>query len=274
MKRLIPIVLLALLAGCAQNSYKQFYKPYVDAKTLPEVELLAANQEPKIFNTDNFDRDVLDLRSKNYIPIGHSSFNGGYEDVKNVEAQAKLVGATIVLVGATYTNTETTTATLFLPDNKTTYHTGTATSNTSYKGNSGAYLGNSNSSTTYNGTSTTFGTQAVPITTNQRRYDQNAVFFVKSTQKMKFGFYFNDLSQEQRRQLERNTGVLVNAVIENSPVFNANLLVGDIVISIDEKPLVNTEQAGQIMSNISPEQKSCVFKIIRNGTEKIITVQF
>jgi hypothetical protein len=273
--RFSTIFLLAVfLSGCATSGYKQFYNPYVDAKTLPEVQLLAGGQEPQVFGTNNFDRDILILRSKKYIPIGYSSFNGGYEDTKNAAEQAKQIGATLVLVSSQFTNTQTTTSTLFLPDNKTTYHSGTGSGTTSYNSAYGGYLGISNTNATYSGTSTTYGTKAVPITSHQRRYDQNAVYFVKTTKKFKFGFFINDLTPDQRAQFERNTGVLINVVIEDSPAFYSNVLAGDVIIAVDGHLVKNARHAMKLMADISPNQKSSKLTVIRNGTEKEIEVQF
>ncbi|WP_067097988.1 PDZ domain-containing protein [Marinomonas atlantica] len=252
----IATVAAFLLTGCAQNSYKKFYNPYVDAKTLPDVELVAEGQEPQVLSSGNLERDVLDLRSKKYIPIGHSSFNGVYEDAKNAAAQAKSIGATLVLVNSQYTNTETTTSTLYLPDNKTTFHSGSI-----------------NGSASYSGTSTTYGSTATPITSNHRRYDQEAVYFVKSNQKHKFGLQFGDLTSAQSAQYERNTGVLVYVVIEDSPAFYSNVLSGDVLIAVDGVTVKDTNHAIEIMNSIPPSQDHSVLRVIRNGQEKDIQVK-
>lgn len=274
MKFLVLILVFVFLAGCAASGYQQFYNPYVDAKTLPDIELLKENQKPQVFGTDNFDRDIQILRSKNYIVLGYSSFNGGYEDTDNAVAQAKRIGATIIIVSSQYTNTQTTTSTLFLPDNKTTYNSGTAHSNTSYN-STGGYIGSSNTNTTYNGTSTTYSTKAVPVTTSQNRYDQTAVYFVKSTHKYKFGLHYNDLTPEQRTHLERNTGVFINLVIEDAPAFYANVLVGDILIAVDGQSVKNTQHATELLTKVANSEKtSSKLTVIRNGLEKIIKVQF
>jgi serine protease Do len=273
MKYISIMILALLIQSCAQSGYKKFYSPYVDAKTLPDVELLQVGEEPKIYGSDNFQRDILVLRSKKYRPIGYSSFNGGYEDTKNAGAQAKLVGATIVLVSSKYTNTQTTTSTLLLPDNKTTYHSGTANANTTYNSN-GFNIGSSNTNAIYSGTSTTYGTKAVPITTNQRRYDQGAVYFVKLNQKYKFGLQFSDLTPEQRNLLERNTGTQVQVVIEDSPAFYSNVLAGDFLIAVDGQLIKNTEHGVKLMGSVPSEVSYSILTVIRNGTKKDIKVQF
>jgi hypothetical protein len=271
--RLLVLLIAIFLSGCATSGYKQFYNPYVDAKTLLQVKLLAEGQEPQVVGTDNFDRDVQILRSKNYLVIGYSSFNGGYEDIKNAAKQAKQLGATLVLVSSQYTNTQTTTSTLFLPDNKTTYQSGSASANTSYNSADSSYLGSSNTNINYSGTSTIYGTKAMPITSHQRRYDQKAVYFVKSTKRHKVGVQFHDLTPDQRVQFERNTGVLISVVIEDSPAFNANILAGDVLIALDGKLVKNTKHAMQIMGAMNPGKTSFELTLIRNGSEKIIEVQ-
>jgi serine protease Do len=268
------IITTLLLTACAQSGYKQFYNPYVDTKTLTEVELLKEGEEPQVFGTNDFERDGLILRTKKYIAVGYSSFNGGYEDTKNAAAQAKRLGATIVLVNSDYTNTQTTTSTLFLPDNQTTYHSGTASSNTSYNSAYTGYLGNSNTNSTYSGTSTTYGTKAVPITSHQRRYDQNAVYFIKSTKKFRYGLSFNTLTPEQRKEIERNTGVYVNMVIEDSPAFYSNILTGDFITAIDGKMIKNQEHAMEVMRGTPTNHKTSTLSIIRNGKEKEVTIEF
>lgn len=275
-KNLIAVLFASsLVVGCAQSGYKTFYKANFDAKISENVALLAEGEEPKIFSTNDFDRDIKILRSKRYIPVGYSSFNGGLENNDNAITQAKAVGATVVLVSSKYTNTQTTTSALVLPDNKTTYHSGTGTANTTYSSSNGGYLGSSNTTGIYNGTSTTYGTKSVPITTHQRRFDQGAVFFVKSTQKLRYGLFFEDLTPEHRKLLERNTGALIDVVIEDTPAFYANLLPGDVLISIDDIAVKNTKHALEIMSNVNTAiTDSSKVIVIRNGQVKDVKVNF
>jgi S1-C subfamily serine protease len=245
---LIISFLVVTVSGCLTSGYKQFYNPYVDAKTLPDVQLLVEGQEPQVLGTDDFDRDTRILESKRYVPIGNSNFNGPLENMKNVAAQAKQIGATIVLVGSQYTDTQTNTSTLFLPDNKTTYYPG--------------------------GVATTYGTMAVPFTTTQRRYDQYAVYFVKSTQKLKLGVSLRNLTPDQRVQFQRNTGVFIPVVLEDTPAFYANVLGGDVLIEIDGQLVKNVEQALALVDDIPHEKTSTTLTVIRNSSEKEIEVKF
>lgn len=274
MKTTILTLVTIFLVGCSQSGYRQFYTPYVDAKILPDIELLTEGQEPQLYGTSNLDRDILTLRSKMYIPIGYSSFNGSYEDTKNATEQAKRIGATVVLVNSQYTNTLTTTSTLLIPDNKITYYSGTVNGNTTYNNSYGDYIGNSNSSATYSGTSTTYGTKSVPITSHQQRYDQKAIYLVKSTKKPKFGVALNNLTPNQREKLERNTGAYINVVMEDSPAFYANVIPGDVLIAVDDQRVLNTKQAMHLMNSVNPKKLSSTLTVIRKGKEKIINIQF
>lgn len=273
MNRLILLTIFFMLTGCSTSGYQQFYNSYVDVAALPEPEILQEGHEPQVYGTDNFERDIRTLRAKNYVALGYSSFNGGYEDTKNALAQAKRVGATIVLINSRYTNTQTTTSALFLPDNKTTYHSGSVNAHTTYNSSYGGY-GNVKTNATYSGSSTTYGTKAVPITSHQRRYDQAAVYMIKINPKMKLGVYLHDLTPEMRSQYERNTGAFVDLVFEDSAAFYSNVIPGDVIISIDGNLVKNTEHAQELMARIPQTATDSKLGIIRKGQEKTVEVKF
>ncbi len=273
MKKFLMLFSVTLL-GCAISGYEKFYEQYVDISKLQDVETLGEGNEPEIFRSDNFEKDIQHLRSMKYLPIGYSSFNGGYEGRRGLIKQAKKVGALLVLVSSTYTDTRTTTTNFFVPDNKTTYFSGNVYGNTSYSSLTSGYLGSSSTLGSYSGSATTYGTKAIPITTHQDRYDQLAVFFVKINKKFKFGVGVGNLSSEQRFYFQRNTGAVINIVFENSPAFYSNLLVGDIIIQIDGVLVRNANHAIELMNSIPDFQKKSILKIIRNGEERELKVNF
>ncbi len=242
----LSIILSITFTGCATSGYKSFYKPYSTNEQLkqamlnPDYKFLEKGEEPQVYSTKNFDTDSKKLRRKGYIPIGYSSFNGAYEDTSNAIAQAKRLGAVLVLINSQYTNTETRTSTLLLPDNKTTYSSGNVNSYATYNSNYG-YSGYGDANTNYSGTSTTYGTKAVPYTTNTRRYDQSAMFFIKNTKKLKFGVAYNNISREQRIEFGSN-GVVVDLIYENTPVYNSDILEGDIIIKMNGSSIENYQK--------------------------------
>lgn len=259
MKNILIMFTILAISGCSQSGYKQFYNPYVDAKPLPNIQLLGSNEEPQVFGSNHLDRDIRTLLSKRYIVVGYSSFNGEYEGTKNAAAQAKRIGATVVLINSEYTNTQSSTSALLLPNNQTTYHSGSL-----YGGGSGG---------SYSGTSTTYGTTTVPFTTHQRRYDQVAVYLVKSTQKVRFGVSVNDLPPNLRSELERNTGALIDIVLEDTAAFYANVMAGDVLISIDGISVKNGKHAMDLMDQAPENQSESEFVVIRKGEEKSISIK-
>jgi hypothetical protein len=256
--------LILLLAGsleaCATTSgYQEFYPPVGELTTLPDVQFLQKGEAPVIYSSDNLQRDHDILLSKGFVLIGQSSFNGSLEGQEQAVLQAQRIGALVVVVSSTYTNTQINTVPLLIPNNTTTYGSGFA------------YVGSGSAS--YFGSSTTYGTAVVPVTTQQRRFDQAALYFVKSTKKHKYGLGVVDLTPELRSTHERNTGALIHVVIEDSPAFYANLLPGDILIQIDGVDVRNFEHALALMHSAAPTNGESQLKVLRNSAEKIIKVQ-
>lgn len=254
----IAIIACALVLSACASGYQQFYKSYVDAKSLPNVQSLPPTEIPKIYSSNDLQRDVKIARSRGYIPIGHSSFNGAMESERGIVTQAQQTGAVLVLITSKFAETRTITTPLFVPNNQTTYSSGT--------------VYGTSSSVNYSGTSTTYGTTVIPITTQQQRYEQTAVYFVKSTRKLKFGLFPVDLPPELRSKLERNTGALIDIVAEESPAFAANVLPGDVLIELNGAIVLNAKHASELMQSAQPINRKALLKVVRNGTERIIEV--
>lgn len=264
---------LVLLTGC-QNDFSAFYRPYFNPQSPPaglvisDLKYLDQNETPQIYSTNDMSRDVKIARSKNWVSIGQSSFNGKAGSQAQLLSQAKSIGASMVLVTSKFTENRTITTPLFISNNQTTTYNGTT---------NGQIYGNKGNSATYNsnttGTATTYGTTVVPLTSVQSRYDQDAVYFVRYTKKLKFGIRLESLTPELRAKYERNTGGLVDIVFEDTPAFNANILPGDIITEIDGKIIENGPQAMEWMRETHPANGVSVLKILRNGTEKTINLQ-
>lgn len=257
---ILTLPLILTLLGCATtNGYQQFYTPHVDVLTLTDVQLLKKGEDPVIYSSNNLERDIRILMSKGYAAIGESSFNGSLQGEGGAVDQAKRVGASVVLISSTYTNTQTTTVPMFLPNNSTTYGSGTVYG---YGGTASYY-----------GSSTSYGTAVVPITSQQQRFNQTAVYFVKSTKRPRFGIQLVDMTPELRASLQRNAGALVYVALENSPAFYANILPGDVLIRVDGIDVRNVEHALALLRNAEPLNGESQLVILRNAKEKAIKVQ-
>lgn len=249
---------IVALSGCATSGHQTFYQPYIDETFLADVELLREGQKPDVYSSDNLERDIPVMLSKGYVVIGASAFNGGFAGVDEVAAQASRVGATIAIVRYEYTGTQTSTVPLFMPTTSTSYHSG------SVQGYGGF--------ATYSGTSRTTGTTVVPMTTNQRRFDQEAVYFAKLNRRLKYGVYLDDLSPDMRRKIQRNMGALVSVVVEDTPAFLANVLPGDILIKVDGTDVRNMEHALYLMGRDQDTPGVGVLTVLRDIGEVELTI--
>lgn len=258
MKIFIGLLVASILSACASNGYKDFYTQYFDVTNESRAIPLKEGEEPTVYKTDNMRRDIKKIRAKNYAVVGFSSFNGEYDG--GYVDQAKRVGATVILIKEKYTETLSSTGTLLIPTSSTTQSSGTGT------------IGTTNM--IYNGTSTTTGLGAIPYTKHQRRYDQEAFFFVKSNVKPRFGIMNIDLTPEIKKRLSRNTGLLVDFVYDDTPAFYAEVLEGDVITHVDGVKALNSKHGAKLLRGIDKRAKSSVISIIR-GTEIMdITVVF
>lgn len=255
------MIIAMLLTSCVGNPYEQFYQGAADARTIPAYEPILA--ELRIHGTDDLDRDIFELRRNGYEIVGQSHFNAGtnsYNEAK-LRAQANKIGAHVVLVASEYTHTVSGVAPLSIPNTTTSYSTGTA--NVYGSGGSATVYGTS--------TTTTHSTQSVVVPYSVARSDYTTIYFAKL--KSRLGIYPERVSDEMRQRIQTNAGISVQVVSEDSTAFDADVLTGDIVLSIGEDPIRSVEQFYLLLDKY--EGQTPIFKIIRNDTtlEKEIEIR-
>lgn len=87
------------------------------------------------------------------------------------------------------------------------------------------------------------------------------------SQNMKHGWIgiaMQDLTPELAESLKLRTesGVLAAGVLRNGPADIAGLLIGDILVQIDDKPISNAKSVTDLIATFSPNQKT-IFKVLR-----------
>lgn len=237
---IIPCILMgaSFLTGCATNPFAQYYQTYTNQWPVAvQQRLLPTAANPQIVNVApaNTREEARRLLERNMICVGFSSFHGGAAKQQQLVEQAKRVGADVVLFVSQYSHTEQGVRPVLNYHPGETYTTtehGTANANIygsgGYAYGSGTYSGYS--TTTSSGT---FDTQYVPY--QMRVYDYGA-----SLRRVKpgiFGARVLPIPEAMRSTLQRNTGALVDVVMLDSPAFRANILRGDIIIQIADKPI-------------------------------------
>jgi hypothetical protein len=237
---LFSSLLALMLAGCT-SGYKQFYQQAQGAT--PEV--VASRRVSPPPATPIVERSqpgdgqaILDAYGKRgYVMIGQSMFNSGRRESDDAAVrQAHDVGADLVLIlDPRYTGSVTSSVPITTPTTSTSYSTGSAT----------AY-GAGGSVTAYgSGTTTTYGstTSYVPVTIH--RSDYGAVFFVK--QRFTLGVFFRDLNNTERQELQSNKGAVVRLVVDGTPAFDADILIGDVVTAMDGASVSDTKSFGDLL---------------------------
>lgn len=262
MKRLAAALLIVALGGCA-SGYSQFYTALPGAtpeaiarlRVAPPPATPLVDRSPSVPDPDYYAR-------YGYEAIGYSSFNSGRnESEQNAIAQGQKVGADlVVIVNPTYTGSITSHVPITTPTTSTSYTTGSAT----------AY-GAGRSVTAYGSSrTTTYGSQTnyIPMTTN--RYDYGAVYFVR--RKYSFGANWRDLNNQERAQLQSNSGIVITVVVNDTPAFRNDILVGDIVTKVNGQTIYGQQAMQDAL--IGKDGQEVVLTILRNGAaiEKRVTL--
>lgn len=102
------------------------------------------------------------------------------------------------------------------------------------------------------------------------RFQYVAGFFRKIRPPI-FGIIGIPLPSEIRQQLERNTGVFVWVVANDSPAFNANILEGDVILKMNGEDVMSV--ADLTKKNVMFAGQKIDVEIWRNGQFKTISVQ-
>ncbi|MHB8474306.1 MAG: PDZ domain-containing protein [Gammaproteobacteria bacterium] len=251
MKKILAALASLLVTSCV-NPYAQFYNGMPDARERPDY-APGDHGTLAIYSTNNFNRDTLMLMRRGYMPMGQSAFNAASNRVSSsqLEAEAAKVGADVVLVSSRYTGTVTGAIPYQVPQTTTSYSTGTAT----------AYGPGGVVNAYGQGTTTTYGSQTMMMPYAINRSDFAARFFVKVQAHV--GIIAQPLDDDTRQRLETNAGVRVLTVMDGSPAFRADILPGDVVLTVNNESVDSVEGYSQLLTKY--EGQTVPFRIDRNG---------
>lgn len=258
-KIFILILISCFFIGCA-SPFAEFYNDEMgglDISLPPHNKTYEfSNKEPEIIraNANELDENFISMIEKGFQRVGHSNFNAGNINENGVIIQAKKVHASVILMYSKFSHTESGILPLTLPDSQTsnTYSSG------SVYGSGGGYANYSESSTT-----TTNGSTTTYIPYNTDRYFYYASYWVKIKTPFSFGIFSRDLSPETRRKLGRNNGRLILAVLKNGPAWDANILIGDILIKIGDIEIGGLESLEKLVKKFGGHEVQV--ELIRDG---------
>lgn len=263
-KYIFAFVLLPTLLAACVSGYQQFYRPspWATPEKVASSRAAPAPKTPLVERARPLGGGAL-LKAyarRGYAMIGQSTFNSGQpQPVSFAIEQGKAVGADLVLIlDPTYTGSESTVVPITTPTSTSSYSTGTATA----YGSGGSVTAYGTSNTTTYGTSTAY----VPVTI--RRFNYGALYFVKT--RVVLGAFFRDLNDTERQQLQSNKGVFVTVVVDGTPAFTADILAGDIIVSVNDVRVVDSKQLHDLLKENKGKQVRIT--LYRNGKqiEKVV----
>ena len=246
-------VAISALAGCV-NPYDRFYQP-APQNLMSNVQFLPPSGEPRIGTLSAVPKhDVNAMFEQGYGVIGGVSFNEPAANEQQLLSQAKKVGAEVVLVASKYRNTVNGAMPITTPTTSTSFSNGTANA----FGSGGFATG------TYSGMTTTYGSQTSYIPYSVDRYDQGALFFAPLT-RTGLGIKAGAPTDEQKQKADTNKLQVIDAVRKDSPAFNADILPGDLVVSVDGRPAYYPQSVHEALALAAASTKPVEFVLLRNG---------
>lgn len=98
-------------------------------------------------------------------------------------------------------------------------------------------------------------------------YEYLIAFYVKNnelTLPYKMGIDVEVIPTEKRSIYQRNTGAYVNTVLQGSKPYNANLLRDDVIVAINDNPILTPDDFSRIMKeSVSMKSKTLNLKVLR-----------
>ena len=105
----------------------------------------------------------------------------------------------------------------------------------------------------------------IPSVSTVKRFDQNAIYFVKNLTRLRFGVYFEVLTSKEKSRNDIKHGLKVTSVVKGYPASKFGILSGDILLKMDGRKLVKPKDFN------SPDNEA-IFKVLRKKKELNIRV--
>jgi len=253
--RLLGISLLAACTvSCGGGLFEKYYQgpddvrmsnPYYDQSYAPPDD-----DHMPVYTTKDINADALKLEAEGYAPVGVSSFyapeSSSDVGIGSLQRFAWKLGAEAVLFQSRYKDTITGATPLILPTTSTSY--------TNASAQACGYYGCVNGTGT--GTTTTYGSETVMVPYSTVRSDYVALYFIKVRSRL--GLVVAPLSDAERQQLGTNKASKVTLVVRGSEAFNADVLPGDYLETINGAAVYDQKQLGQLLDQYEGQDAAVV----------------
>jgi hypothetical protein len=250
----LTLLIVGIFVGCA-NPYRANFNSTSDRHPAwVERRLAPPSASPRIITSNNIKNDNWDLFEKGYIMVGYSKFDGPHADPTLAVAEAKRIGADIILIEQKFARslTETVTMTQWAPSETTEIR-----ENWSEVGANGVTNTQRRMDVTTNR-----GPETVYVPKQVDYYEHSATYWRKLQWPI-FGAFVQDLTDELKQRLETNQGLTVRAIVNDSPAYRADLLKGDILLSMNGQPVPGAQRFYEEISNLAG--KTVEFTVLRGN---------
>ncbi len=254
-------ILLLLSTGCG-NPYRKNYLSTLDQWPGKTARLLPPGGPPRLISSSDVKSDSIAMLENGYLMVGHAAFRGARIDEKQALEQARSVGAAAVMVDKRFVNTvsESIPMNEWIPDRII----GTTERVVVTDGSETPKVVQKDSTTVIQGE---FRTHYIQQSVDY--YDYEATFWAKAAPPA-FGVFVRELDDAAKASIQSNKGVVVKAVVKDSPAFDADLLKGDILVSMGESEIRHPEGFFQLLRE--NKGKTVTVRFVRGGVKKMVKV--
>lgn len=281
-KKIICLFFLLFFAGCGTNNVQKFYNGNPAPLKPEDFQPWSGNVKLVQVAQSNLSKSIEQAQKKNFNYLGASSFyaNAQYDPRKDILEHGSSIEADLAIWTFWYKDTQTGTAPVYAWVPGTTSQTNeTGSWNSQAQGYiDGPGLNDYGVSGTgygvyQGGSTTTTAGRTVPVGVTNYSIDRNhyEVGFYKKGVPLRLGVRFTETTEELKAKLGRNSGVIINLVVNETPAFYANLLKGDLILEINGRELT----VGNFNSTIAAHAgRNAVLKIYRGGKMLTKTIKF
>jgi C-terminal processing protease CtpA/Prc len=255
---LVALSSTLFLMSCATNPYRKYYVDETRGAGVSDGtdQRLYSRIPPQIrMYSDKMVEDERRAMEDDYKRIGYSSFVAPDASRGDLVDAAEKAGAELVLLQRRYVSTTT----VYRPMTRI---TDTRTHYRVFSGNKPVFV----QSTTQQAT-----TYYVPRALKEYRYYAT---FWREGPPPRLGLVVEDTTDADKSRIQSNSGVEVFAVVKNSNAFKANLLAGDIIVSMDADKINSVDGFYSLVDKY--EGRDAYLTVIRGDRvlEKMVRIDY
>ena len=255
MSALSLFCLVVLTSGCV-NPYVKNYQSADNQKHPSENQpLLPFSGQPQLVTSQDLKADALKMRENGYILLGHSKFQASPINEKLALNQAKKIGAEVVMVNHKFvaTKSESVPMSTWIPGQQTDQTERVIIQNGT---NTPKVIDRTVTTTTQGEYQTSYVEQSVDY------YDYAASFWAKAKAPI-FGVNVQALDEATKAELGTQKGVVVRVVVTDSPAYEADILRGDVLLSLQDEVIRDPQQFFNLVDKYSGQTVTVL--IYRSG---------